>query len=74
MFIVPIKTSNGKTTLCEAKYPTEKQARYARFTLINIVNSARFVPVDHEINESGEKFIIHKGKCYVGEIVEVKNN
>lgn len=73
MFVVPVSSSSGKKPLFKAKYVTEKQARYARFALIQLANAAHFAPVDSEINESAEKFIPAQ-KWSVGDIVEEKDN
>lgn len=72
MFAIPIMTSNGKKEICRVKYPTEKQARYARFALIKIANCAHFVPVDSEVNDRGEK-LVPSPDWSIGEIVEEKD-
>lgn len=61
MFAISIMSPDGKTLICKAKYPTEKQARYARFALVEIANHAHFAPVDSEINNSGAKFYPNQG-------------
>lgn len=53
MYVIPIKTSNGKKLLFYSKYPTEKQARYARFALIKLANCSHLAPADIEVNEKG---------------------
>ncbi len=71
MFVVPVYSQTGKKLLFKSKYPLEKQARYARFALINLANCAHTAPVDSEINEKGAKFVPNP-KWSVGEIVEEK--
>lgn len=72
MFVVPISSSKEKKLICKAKYPTEKQARYARFALIKIANCVHAAPVDSEIDESGAK-LVPNPKWSIGEIVEEKD-
>ena len=72
MFVIPINSPSGKRLICKAKYPTDKQARYARFALIKIANSAHMVPVDSEINETGEK-LVRNPEWSIGEIIEEKD-
>lgn len=72
MFVIPISTQNGKKVLFKAKYPIEKQARYARFALIKIANCAHLAPVDSEINEKGAKLMLDP-KWSIGEVVEEKD-
>lgn len=68
MFVIPIMKSKSKKEIYRAKYPTEKQARYAKFALIQIANCAHFVPVDTEIDNKGEKFV-RNPEWSIGEIV-----
>ncbi len=70
MFVIPIMKSNSKKIVCVAKYPTEKQARYARFALIKIANCAHLVPVDSEIDEKGAK-LVKNPDWSIGEIQNV---
>jgi len=72
MFVIPIKTSNGKKLICKAKYPTAKEAKYARFALIKVANCAHLVPVDSEIGERTEK-LVPNPEWSIGEIVEEKD-
>jgi len=72
MFVIPITRSNGKKKICDAKYVTEKQARHARFALIQMANCAHLVPIDSEIDNSGEK-LVQNPEWSIGEIVEEKD-
>lgn len=69
MYIIPVKTSNGKKLLFHAKYLTEKQARYARFALIKLANSSHFAPADIEINEGGEVYMPNPNWS-IGEVIK----
>ena len=51
------KGKNTKTLVFESKYPSEKQAKEARLTLIHLANSTHFVPCDITINNDGAVFI-----------------
>lgn len=73
MYIVPISSSKGKKLICTAKYPTEKEARYARFALIKIANCAHLAPADSEINKQGS-ILVQNPEWSIGEITEVKDN
>lgn len=72
MFVIPIRSTNGKKLICKAKYVTEKQARYARFALIKIANCTHLAPVDSEIDEKGA-MLVQNPKFSIGDIVEEKD-
>ena len=51
-----VKRQIVKTLAFESKYPSEKQAKEARLTLIRLANSTHFAPCDITVNSNGETF------------------
>lgn len=64
MWKIPVYTINGKekgkntkTLVFESKYPSEDQAKDARFALIRLANCSHDAPCDITINNNGAVFI-----------------
>lgn len=63
MWKIPVHTTkkvNGKiikTLVFESKYPTENQAKEARFALIHLANCTHKAPCDITINNDGVVFV-----------------
>lgn len=51
------KGKNTKTLVFESKYPSEDQAKDARFALIHLANCSHDAPRDITINNNGAVFI-----------------
>lgn len=52
-----VKGENTKTLVFESKYPSEDQAKDARFALIHLANCSHKAPCDITINNNGEVFV-----------------
>lgn len=52
-----VKGKNTKTLVFESKYPTENQAKDARFALIHLANCSHKAPCDITINNNGAVFV-----------------
>ena len=52
-----VKGKNVKTLAFESKYPSEDQAKEARFALIHLANCAHKAPCDITVNSNGEVFV-----------------
>ena len=52
-----VKGKNVKTLAFEPKYPSEDQAKEARFALIHLANCAHKAPCDITVNSNGEVFV-----------------
>lgn len=63
MWKIPVHTTKKvkgkivKTLAFESKYPSEDQAKEARFALIHLANCGHRAPCDITINKNGETFI-----------------
>lgn len=63
MWKIPVHTTKKvkgkiiKTLVFESKYPTENQAKEARFALIHLANCSHDAPCDITINNNGAVFI-----------------
>jgi len=63
MWKIPVHTTKKvkgkiiKTLVFESKYPTENQAKDARFALIHLANCSHDAPCDITINNNGAVFI-----------------
>ena len=62
MWKIPVYTTKKikgkivKTLAFVSYYPSEKQAKEARLTLIHLANSTHFAPCDITVNSDGETF------------------
>lgn len=65
-----VKSKIVKTLAFESKYPSEDQAKEARFALIHLANCAHKAPCDITINKNGETFIPNPSWS-VGEVTYV---
>ena len=65
-----VKGKTAKTLVFESKYPSEDQAKEARFALIHLANCAHKAPCDITINKDGEVFISNPSWS-VGEVTYV---
>lgn len=65
-----VKGKTVKTLVFESKYPSEDQAKEARFALIHLANCAHKAPCDITINKDGEVFISNPSWS-VGEVTYV---
>ena len=76
MWKIPVYTTKKvkgkivKTLSFESKYPSEDQAKEARFALIHLANCAHKAPCDITINKDGEVFISNPSWS-VGEVTYV---
>lgn len=61
------KGKNTKTSVFESKYPSEDQAKDARFALIHLANCSHDAPCDITINNNGAVFIKNQSWS-VGEV------
>lgn len=63
MWKIPVHTTKKvkgkiiKTLVFESKYPTENQAKEARFALIHLANCTHKAPCDITINNDGVVFV-----------------
>lgn len=63
MWKIPVHTTKKvkgkiiKTLVFESKYPTENQAKDARFALIHLANCSHEAPCDITINNNGAVFV-----------------
>lgn len=63
MWKIPVHTTKKvkgkiiKTLVFESKYPTENQAKDARFALIHLANCSHDAPCDITINNNGAVFV-----------------
>lgn len=63
MWKIPVHTTKRvkgkiiKTLVFESKYPTENQAKDARFALIHLANCTHKAPCDITINNDGAVFV-----------------
>ena len=63
MWKIPVHTTKKvkgktiKTLVFESKYPSEDQAKEARFALIHLANCAHKAPCDITVNSDGEVFV-----------------
>lgn len=63
MWKIPVHTTKKvkgkiiKTLVFESKYPTENQAKEARFALIHLANCTHKAPCDITINNDGAVFV-----------------
>lgn len=51
------KGKNTKTLVFESKYPSENQAKDARFALIHLANYSHKAPCDITVNSDGVVFV-----------------
>nr|DAV23880.1 MAG TPA: hypothetical protein [Bacteriophage sp.] len=65
-----VKGKNVKTLTFESKYPSEDQAKEARFALIHLANCAHKAPCDITVNSNGEVFVKNPSWS-VGEVTYV---
>lgn len=76
MWKIPVHTTKkvkGKTVKAlafESKYPSEDQAKEARFALIHLANCAHKAPCDITVNNDGEVFVKNPSWS-VGEVTYV---
>lgn len=52
-----VKGKTIKTLIFESEYPSEDQAKEARFALIHLANCAHKAPCDITVNSDGEVFV-----------------
>lgn len=52
-----VKGKNTKTLVFESKYPSENQAKDARFALIHLANCSHEAPCDITVNSDGVVFV-----------------
>ena len=65
-----VKGKTIKTLVFESKYPSEDQAKEARFALIHLANCAHKAPCDITVNSDGEVFVKNPSWS-VGEVTYV---
>ena len=65
-----VKGKTVKTLIFESKYPSEDQAKEARFALIHLANCAHKAPCDITVNSDGEVFVKNPSWS-VGEVTYV---
>lgn len=76
MWKIPVHTTKKvkgktiKTLVFESKYPSEDQAKEARFALIHLANCAHKAPCDITVNSDGEVFVKNPSWS-VGEVTYV---
>lgn len=76
MWKIPVHTTKKvkgktiKTLVFESKYPSEDQAKEARFALIHLANCTHKAPCDITVNSDGEVFVKNPS-WNVGEVTYV---